>query len=141
MLMAPIFKLFGQGHHQVVQDGTICDSLTWTSTDYPVRLTNEISELQKTIAEQLVLYPEDLDKTAEFTFRLTVTCTGIMTSSALEAQKGNSQGLSKRILKILDTNCTFSPAIKDDQPVNSFYHLGIKFKKGKIEVVPQGDHS
>lgn len=132
-------NLQSQNIHQAIHKGMICDSLLWTSTDYPVRLKNDVTELEKTLSDQLTLYPEDLEKNAEITYRFTVTCAGIHTHSSLASHKGNIKGLSDRILKILNVNCSFIPAMNSDQPVNSFYELGIKFRKGKIPVILQDD--
>jgi len=127
-----------QNIHQEVKGGRDCDTLFWTSTEYPVRLKNDISELQKNISDYLILYPEDLEKTVKLTYRFTITCNGINIGSSLDSYEGGQVlGLSKRILKILDDCCFWSPAIQSETPVNSFYHLTIDFKKGKILVIPQ----
>ena len=127
-----------QNIHQEVKGGRDCDTLFWTSTEYPVRLKNDISELQKIISYQLTVYPEDIEKSVKLTYRFTITCNGINTGSSLESYDGGQVlGLSKRILKILDDCCFWSPAIQSETPVNSFYHLTIDFKKGKILVIPQ----
>ena len=131
-------SIYCQNIHQEVKGGRDCDTLFWTSTEYPVRLKNDISGLQKTISDYLTLYPEDLDKSVKLTYQFTITCNGINIRSSLESYEGGQVlGLSKRILKILDDNCIWSPAIQSEIPVNSFYHLTIDFKKGKILVIPQ----
>jgi hypothetical protein len=131
-------SIYCQNIHQEVKGGMTCDTLFWTSTEYPVRLMNDISELQKIISDQLVVYPEDREKSVKLNYRFTITCNGINIGSSLESYEGGQVlGLSKRILKILDDNCTWSPAIQSEIKVNSYYHLTIDFKKGKILVIPQ----
>ena len=127
-----------QNIHQEVKGGRDCDTLFWTSTEYPVRLKNDISELQKSISDYLTLYPEDLEKHVKLTYQFTISCNGRNIGSSLESYEGGQvSGLSKRILKILDDYCIWSPAIQSETPVNSFYHLTIDYKKGKILVIPQ----
>jgi hypothetical protein len=127
-----------QNIHQEVKGGRDCDTLFWTSTEYPVRLKNDISELQKIVSNQLTVYPEDIEKSVKLTYQFTITCNGINIGSSLYSYEGGQVlGLSKRILKILDDYCIWSPAIQSETPVNSFYHLTIDFKKGKILVIPQ----
>lgn len=129
-----------QNIHQDVKEGIECDSLFWTSTEYPVHLKNDISELQKIISNQLTIYPEDMEKHVKFTYQFTITCNGINTKSHLKSYEGvQTVGLSKRILKILDENCTWSPAMISESPVNAFYDLSIDFKKGEIVVIPQSN--
>jgi hypothetical protein len=131
-------NIFCQNIHQEVEGGRICDTLFCISTEYPVRLKNNISELQKTLSDQITLYPEDLEKSGTLTYVFKITCAGINKGSHLESHKGIDQsGLSIRILKILDETCIWSPAIDFENPVNAFYHLTIDFQKGKILVVPQ----
>jgi len=127
-----------QNIHQEVIEVNNCDTLFFTSTEYPVRLMNDIFELQKIISEQLTVYPEDLEKSVKLTYRFTITCNGINIGSAMESYEGvQVLGLSKRILIILDNYCIWSPAIQSEIPVNSYYHLTIDFKRGKILVIPQ----
>jgi hypothetical protein len=131
-------SIYCQNIHQEVKGEILCDTLFWTSTEYPVRLKNDISELQKIIIDQLAVYPEDREKSVKLTYRFTITCNGVNIRSSLESYEGGQvMGLSKRILKILDDKCTWSPAIQSEIQVNSYYHLTINFRKGKILVIPQ----
>jgi len=127
----------GQNIHQEVAGGGICDTIFCTRPEYPVRLMNDISELQKILSDQLTLYPEDFEKSGQLTYEFTISCNGINIGSCLRAHKGIEGGIAKRILKILDENCIWDPAIHFEKPVNSFYHLTIDLQKGKISVLPQ----
>lgn len=129
-----------QNIHEDVKREIECDSLFWTSTEYPVRLENDISELQKIISNQLTVYPKDMEKHVKFTYQFTITCNGINTKSHVKSYEGpQSLGLSKRILKILDANCIWSPAMVSESPVNAYYDLSIDFKRGEILVIPQNN--
>jgi hypothetical protein len=115
-----------------------CDSLYWTSTEYPVRLNIKATEIQKQLSDQLTLYPEDLKKVVEFTYRYKINCAGQKIESSLVASQGvQSLGLSKRIKGILDEICSWKPAIHREKPVNSFYDLTVGLRDGRIEVRPQ----
>ena len=138
ILMLSATAIYSQNIDTEVEGGEICDSLFWTSTEYPVHLKNDISEIQKKLSDHLTLYPEDLEKTVSLTYRFKITCAGINVGSGLESYKGpQSLGLSLRIKTILDEICTWSPAILYEKPVNSFYYLTVDVQKGRISIVPQ----
>jgi hypothetical protein len=130
-------SLFCQNIHSEV-DGNASDTLWWTSTEYPVRLKNDIADLQKEITDRLTLYPEDQDKSVTLTYKFKITLAGINIGSSLESHEGSGySGLQERIKKILDEICTWNPAMEKEKPVNSYYSMTIEFRKGKIKVIPQ----
>ena len=138
LLMFLTGNIYCQNIHPEIEEGRVCDTIFWTSTEYPVRLKNGISEIQKRLSDQLTLYPEDFEKNIKLTYQFTITCAGINIGSSLESYEGSqSLGLSKRIQTILDDICIWNPAIQSEKRVNSFYHLTIDFQKGKILVISQ----
>jgi len=129
------FTSFCQNYQPEVADNP-CDSIYYTSTEYPVRLKTEVKDLQQFLLQQLTLYPEDKEVVASYVFKFKIDCRGFKVDASIVSFEG-PKGLSLRIFNLIKEKCQWSPAIQLENSVNSFYELTIKLNKGNIEVIPQ----
>jgi len=121
---------------QVGSEMPCLDSAEFTATNYPVRLTNDIKDLQRSLTETVVLYPEDKTLDDLYTYRVRVDCNGKATDVSPLRVDG-SGFLKKRLQKEIQQQCTWFPAIHQDYRVTSYYTLSIKVEKGKCKVIEQ----
>lgn len=129
------------GNYSEAQDADIkwkgipCQDSSWyLSTEYPVRLTNNIKDLQKTISELVILYPEDKTISDLYIYFIRVDCDG----KALDARLWRSTGSNKlrgRLEKVLLSECTWIPAIHMDMRVGAYYEMKIIVEKGKCKII------
>lgn len=112
------------------------DSTTFTDTNYPVKLTNDIKDLQKILTEKVILYPEDKSLNDKYIYTILVDCNG----NATEVKPLRVEGsgfLKKRLQNTILQFCDWYPAIHQDYRVASYYQLQINVEKGKCKVIEQ----
>ena len=123
-------------YSQIGSEIPCLDSTEFTDTNYPVKLTNDIKDLQRTLTEKVILYPEDKSLTDLYTYLISVDCNG-KTTYVNPLRVEGSGFLKKRLQKEILLHCTWYPAIHQDYRVASFYTLIIKVEKGKCKIVEQ----
>jgi hypothetical protein len=119
---------------QVGSEIPCLDSIEFTVTNYPVKLTNDRKDLQKTLTEKVILYPEDKSLNDKYTYLISVDCNGKATKINPLRTEG-SGFLDKRLQKEILLNCTWQPAVHQDYRVASFYKLIIEVEKGKCKII------
>lgn len=123
-------------YSQIGSEIPCLDSTEFTETNYPVKLTNDIKDLQRTLTDKVILYPEDKSLSDEYQYSVRVDCDGKATSVNLLRSDG-SGFLKERLRKQILQHCTWYPAIHQDYRVASYYKLIIKVEKGKCKVIEQ----
>ena len=110
------------------------DSTEYTVTDYPVRLTNNKKDLQKSLAEAVLIYPEDKFLSDSYTFSVRVDCNGNALEATLLRSNGSNK-LKKRLEKQILEECIWMPAIHMDLRVRSFYLMYVIVENGKCKII------
>lgn len=113
-----------------------CDSFAiFNYPTQPARIKNQIQSLDSLVNKLIDRQSDDREVTAYYNYNFYIDCQGKFVASTLDTYDG-TQGMGYRILKLLNTHIVWSPALQNNQPVNTMLKLSVTVKKGKIFIVP-----